>query len=152
MYIGNSSLTYSKIVFFIYLVNLYKYHLSRVFYYSKTRVLGTLQWEDTLHSTLKGCFLTILHNLPDINNPKINGHLSCNAGGGGGGYLYSKHWQGRAADMGMFFSVIWYTYGSIILIQGTCMAPICYQMVLVWVDILYQVKLRCLIVYDTQPN
>ena len=38
---------------------------------------------------------------------------------GGGGYRCSEHWQVRAADMGMFFVVIWYAYVSVILVQGT---------------------------------
>ena len=39
----------------------------------------------------------------------------------GWGYLCNEHWQGRATHMDIFFSVIWYTYGSVILVQGTCM-------------------------------
>ena len=38
------------------------------------------------------------------------------------------------------FSVIWYEYGSVILVPGTCITYTFYQMVLVWVVILYQVK------------
>ena len=43
------------------------------------------------------------------------------------------------------FSVIWYEYGSVILVPGTCITSTFYQMVLVWVVILYQVKNTCFI-------
>ena len=51
--------------------------------------------------------------------------------GGGGIYVVST-------DMDV--PVIWYEYGSVILVQGTCMTSTFYQMVLLWVVILYQVK------------
>ena len=51
----------------------------------------------------------------------------------GGGGIYVVSTDRDVPLIWVCFSVIWYEYGSVILVQGICMTSTFYQMVLLWV-------------------